>query len=114
MTRRSYCTLMTSGAMPMAFAGQMAAAAVTPAGYVVNVTDFGAKGDGRTDDTAAIQKAMDSAARTGGMVVLPPARYLVGGSLRIPPGVALEGVLDSPQWAEPLAGSLIFATNGRD
>jgi hypothetical protein len=80
---------------------------------VVDATTFGAKGDGSTDDTGAIQRAMDSAAAKGGIVALSPGKYLVGGSLRIPPGVVLEGVMQSPQWAEPLTGSVILATGGR-
>ena len=114
MTRRSYCNLLATGAMPMVLVGKQSTAADAHTGGAFGVTTFGAKADGRTDDTEAIQRAMDAAARTGGTVVLPPARYLVAGSLRIPPGVALEGVLDSPQWAEPLAGSVILATGGRD
>ena len=39
-----------------------------------NVKDFGAKGDGRTKDTAAIQKAIDA----GGIVHFPPGVYLSG------------------------------------
>lgn len=113
MTRRSYCTLLTAGVMPAGSAFQLAAA-TTHSDSVFNAVSFGAKGDGRTDDTAAIQKAMDTAAKSGGLVVLPPARYLVAGSLRVPPGVSLEGVLDSPQWADPLTGSVILATSGRD
>jgi hypothetical protein len=77
------------------------------------VSAFGVKADGITDDTAAIQSAMDAAAPTGGTVLLPAAKYLVAGSLQVPPGVALAGVLGSPQWAEPLTGSVILATGGR-
>lgn len=45
---------------------------------VVNVLDYGAKGDGTTDDTAAIQGAL-TAAITGGVVVFPPAIYRADG-----------------------------------
>ena len=42
-----------------------------------NPRDFGARGDGTTKDTAAIQKAMDAcAAAGGGTVYLGPGRYL--------------------------------------
>ena len=40
-------------------------------------TDFGAKGDGVTDDTAAIQAAVDSLITSGGTVILPPGIYLL-------------------------------------
>lgn len=46
---------------------------------LVSVRDHGALGDAATDDTAAIQKAIDAAAAAGGgRVVLPAGRYLSG------------------------------------
>jgi hypothetical protein len=82
--------------------------------FAISVKTSGAQADGVTDDTDAIQKALDQAGKTGGRAWLPPARYLVKGSLRIPPGVTLEGVMESPVWTEPLNGSIILATGGRD
>ena len=43
----------------------------------VSVTDFGAKGDGASDDTASIQAAIDSLTLTGGVVYFPPGTYRV-------------------------------------
>ena len=44
---------------------------------IVNVTHKGAKGDGQTDDTAAIQAAIDEIAGTGGTVFVPNGTYMV-------------------------------------
>ena len=45
----------------------------------LDIRDFGAKGDGVNKDTAAIQRAIDQAAGSGGgTVVVPPGRYLCG------------------------------------
>jgi parallel beta-helix repeat protein len=45
---------------------------------IFNVQDFGAKGDGITDDTAAIQSAIDAAsAAGGGQVYMPTGTYIV-------------------------------------
>jgi len=46
----------------------------TPSTTEVLATDFGACGDGRTDDTAALQRALDSGAPR---VVIPPGCYLI-------------------------------------
>ena len=50
---------------------------------ILNVRDFGAKGDGLTDDTAAIQTALNQAKspERRGSVRLPMGRYLVRASL---------------------------------
>ena len=62
-----------------------------------SVRDFGAKGDGVADDTAAFQKAMDECGKSGGGVVeVPTGRYLIKTSLSIPPSVTLEEGLARP------------------
>ena len=43
---------------------------------VFNVRDFGAKGDGTTFDTAAIQKALDACEKSGGTVEFPAGTFL--------------------------------------
>jgi hypothetical protein len=73
----------------------------------------GVRADGMTDDTKALQAAMDELAATGGTLRLPSGRYLVAGSLRVPPGVTLQGAYESPQWSAPLKGTVILATGGR-
>jgi polygalacturonase len=55
-----------------------AACAVPPSSAVlVDVRDKGAKGDGQSDDTAAIQAAVDAVAGTGGTVLVPGGTYMV-------------------------------------
>lgn len=44
---------------------------------VANVHDFGATGNGFTDDTAAIQAAFDSVAPDGGAICMPAGTYVV-------------------------------------
>jgi len=61
-----------------AFAEGTAAETSAKAGsFQCSVTDFGAKGDGKQLDTAAIQQAIDAtASRGGGTVVLPGGEFL--------------------------------------
>ena len=48
----------------------------------VSVKDFGARGDGVTDDTAAIQAAIDYIASIrGGTVFFPPGDYIISSKL---------------------------------
>jgi len=59
------------------------------ASVTTTVRDFGATGDGATDDSGAIQRAID-AVRGGGVVFFPPGTYRVS-RLRIGSRMALVG-----------------------
>lgn len=63
------------------------ASAATPKTFVAN--DYGARGDGTTLDTAAIQKAIDAAAKVHGTITLKPGTYLTG-SLFVKSGTTLD------------------------
>lgn len=73
-----------------------------------SATAFGAKGDGVTDDTAAIQKALDSLT-SGGVVHLAAGAYLLSGALKVPSAVTLMG--EGARW-ENSATRLIVPKNG--
>jgi hypothetical protein len=92
----------------------------------LSVRDFGAKGDSTTDDTASLQKALDSAGRAGGGIVfVPTGNYLIKGTITIPRAVTLEGVWAAPPRTEfvpdpadakarkQLNGSVLLATVGK-
>ena len=57
-------------------------------------SDFGAKGDGKTPDSEAIQRALDAAGSVGGTVYLPAGRYPCH-DLKVHPHTT---VLAEPQW----------------
>ncbi|MDR0575672.1 MAG: discoidin domain-containing protein [Tannerella sp.] len=63
--------------------------------YVVTDSEFGGKADAITDNTNAIQSALNKAGNEGGGIVfLPPGKYKVNGNLNIPSGVELKGASD--------------------
>ncbi|MCS0658892.1 glycoside hydrolase family 28 protein [Massilia terrae] len=79
-----------------------------------NAAKYGAKGDGVTMNTAAIQQAIDAAAKEHGTVVFPAGTYLTGSvfvksgvTLRLDKGVTLLGsqnIKDYPVMPSRIAG----------
>jgi parallel beta-helix repeat protein len=57
----------------------------------VNVKDYGAKGDGITDDTAAIQAALNVSAPRGKTVVLPRGIYRTTATLNVASNTSIDG-----------------------
>lgn len=58
-----------------------------------NIKDFGAVGDGKTDDTIAIKSAFAYvASRNGGQVTFPEGDYIVTSPITLPSGIVLRGV----------------------
>ena len=84
---------------------------------VVNVRDAGAKGDGVTDDSVAIQKAETKIASSGGTLFFPNGTYLVAG-LFLDSNVTMTGdagaILKHPNGYNPaeMIRARKFATTG--
>lgn len=58
----------------------------------INVRDYGAKGDGINNETAAFRAALYAAEQQGGgTVYVPSGRYMLTGELIIPPHTMLKG-----------------------
>jgi hypothetical protein len=83
--------------------------------YVVTDAAFGAKPDGVTDNTTAIQSALNRAASGGGVVFLPPGKYKVLGNLSVPTGVELKGSVDNSSSATGTGSILeVYANRGNE
>ncbi len=79
-----------------------------------NVLDFGAIGDGQTDNTRAFQSALDRAAEKGEVVYAPAGQYRFDSVLTIPEGVTLKGVAEGPPLNSRQRGTMLLAYAGRD
>ncbi len=64
--------------------------APVPAQSWFNIKDFGAKGDGRSLDSRAINKAIDAAVQQGGGTVYVPAGNYLSGSIRLKSNIHLQ------------------------
>ncbi|MBQ7526076.1 MAG: hypothetical protein IJT09_06545, partial [Abditibacteriota bacterium] len=84
-----------------------------------SVKDFGAVGDGKTDDTKAFNDALKAAGEEGGGVVSVPAgKYAIKGNIKIPKSVTLEGTWRSAPLINgntgDLTGSVLLAYAGKN
>ena len=66
------------------------AAFASSARPVFNVTDYGATGNGTTNDTPAINAAITAASAAEGIVEFPAGTYLAGGSVHLLSNVTLQ------------------------
>ena len=84
---------------------------------VATVQQFGAAGNGATDDTTAFQDAMDYAGGLGGGAVYVPAgHYKITGRLIIPYNVQLTGELDTEELAasKEITGTVLDLYYGKN
>ena len=89
------------------------------ANAAINVKDYGAVGDGTTDDTAAIQSAITAASTSHSQVYLPAGKYKITSTLTVPAsgylyligdtGAAERNSLDYTKFS-----TLFFAPSGSD
>jgi hypothetical protein len=79
------------GPLPdFSWAGYHAGGELPNAKVTANVRQFGARGDGKTDDTAAFQRALDEA--PSGVLLVPKGHYRLNGQLNITrSGLTLRG-----------------------
>lgn len=69
-----------------------------------------AKGDGVTDDTAAIQTALsDAGVKGGGIVFLPVGNYYIASHLSIPANTTLAGIWQAPTAFSQNKGTTLLA-----
>lgn len=143
LTRRQWLGNAPAGALALGLLGSRSLQAQSPqhesgndlGARIYNIRDFGAKGDGKALDTAALQSAIDTCTRDGGGTVLVPAGIFQIGTtelksnvtLHLAAGATLLGSADGKQYhavdAIPLHGdttlvdgnwALLFAVKAKN
>jgi hypothetical protein len=114
-TRREALSGIAGAVGTAAFAavasGQEDARPATPNrnGTAILVTEYGAKGDGKADDTAAFAKTLQAAGNAGGAIAfVPPGRYRITQPLAVPNSVTLQGAQEAAPPRNP-HGSVLLA-----
>ncbi len=79
----------------------------------VDAMNFGAKADRQTEDTRAIQKALNAAAEKGGICFLPEGIYRLNASLVVPEGVTLKGVSEATPHPLTPTGTVLNIFGGK-
>lgn len=102
--------------------------------YGFNVMDHGADPTGTTDQTRLFQSLLDilgtrsngrvndtegnkigaQANRNGGVLYVPEGKYLFTGSLTLPKGVTIRGDWEKPVKGQPVKGTILMPTRGRE
>lgn len=91
-----------------------ACAMVLAGGSSADSLSVNPKGKGLSDDSTAIQKALDKCAATGGgSVKLPVGKYRLDKPINIPAGVTLAGEWEAPHHVNLEKGTLILAYAGK-
>ncbi|MDR3699774.1 MAG: glycosyl hydrolase family 28 protein [Candidatus Sulfopaludibacter sp.] len=92
VSRRNWLGMASAASLSVGFLeAQPAAPSGTAAGArVYSIVDFGAKGDGKTLDTQAVQAAIDACNRDQGGTVLVPAGVFVIGTVEMKSNVTLH------------------------
>ncbi|WOO41015.1 right-handed parallel beta-helix repeat-containing protein [Rubellicoccus peritrichatus] len=74
---------------------------------MINILDYGAVGDGKTDNTSCIQAALDAAGEQCCSVFVPAGRFLTS-TLKVP---SYCGIVGQPSWGYRTPGGSILELN---
>jgi polygalacturonase len=94
----------------LAGSGFVGTAAAEPGAY--SVLTYGAKGDGVTNDAAAIQNAVDAAAAAGGTVTFPAGTFVINSAIYLKSGISVVGTPGQTILTMPPKSAITFILVG--